>query len=58
MYDKMLAQLTSVEEKTGVSAVLMASSASAVMLTTVMYPADLCHTRMSVDMTKKVSLYS
>ena len=58
MYDKMVAQFANIEDKTGISSRLMASSVSAVLLTTAMYPLDLCHTRMSTDMTKKVSLYT
>ena len=37
---------------------LAASSVSALLLTTVMYPLDLCHTRMSCDMTKKDAVYN
>ena len=38
--------------------VLSASAVSAFALTTLTYPLDLCHTRMSSDMTKKQSLYN
>ena len=39
------------------SKTILASSISAVLLTTLMYPIDLCHTRMSADMSKKQSVY-
>lgn len=37
---------------------VLASSISSVAFTTLFYPLDLCHSRMSCDMTKKQSVYS
>ena len=44
------------KETTDFQRSLLSSLASSVLLTTAFYPLDLCHTRMSSDMSKKQSL--
>lgn len=56
MYDKVHLGFESVFQSK-LQQTLAASSLSAVLMTTLMYPMDLCHTRMSADMSKKKSVY-
>ena len=61
IYDQIVEQISSKNEDQNLSLMqksLVASSISSVLLTTILYPLDLCHTRMSADMTKKQSLYN
>jgi len=44
--------------KKNIKATLAAASASSLLLTTLLFPMDLCHTRMATDMSKKPSLYT
>ena len=55
MYDILMKELPYDDEKLKI---LSAASISAFALTTLTYPLDLCHTRMSSDMSKKKSMYS
>ena len=61
LYDKLVEVIPMDQDnQDGVSfkRTMVASCISSVLLTTLLYPFDLCHTKMSADMTKKQSVYN